>query len=117
VTAIAERPSAADPFVYGWRRQCRLFTSTNDAEALAILQGAKCRYLVTADLTAVLPAYAAAAGRAPGPTSAMFSRRVHESDAERPLPFLVRVLDSRTGSRRSDGRFLPQFRVFRVESP
>ena len=37
VTALAERPSAADPFVYGWRRQCRLFTATDDAEALAIL--------------------------------------------------------------------------------
>jgi hypothetical protein len=117
VTAIVERPSAADPFVYGWRRQCRLFTATDDAEAFAILAGARCRYLVTADLTPLLPAYAAAAGRAPGPTAAMFVRRVHESDAERPVPFLVRVLDSRTGSRRPDGRFLPQFRVFRVESP
>lgn len=117
VTAIVERPSAADPFVYGWRRQCRLFTATDDAEALAILATAKCRYLVTADLTPLLPAYAAAAGRAPGPTAAMFVRRVHESDAERPVPFLVRVLDSRTGSRRPDGRFLPRFRVFRVESP
>jgi hypothetical protein len=117
VTALAERPSAADPFVYGWRRQCRLFTATEDAEALAILRGAKCRYLVTADLTPLLPAYAAAAGRTPGPTGAMFARRVHESDAERPLPFLVRVLDSRTGSLRPDGRFQPRFRVFRVESP
>ncbi|MDL2718662.1 MAG: hypothetical protein PT977_12995, partial [Acidobacteriota bacterium] len=27
VTALAERPAAADPFVYGWRRQCRLFTA------------------------------------------------------------------------------------------
>jgi hypothetical protein len=117
VTALVERPSAADPFVYGWRRQCRLFTSTDDAEAAAILSGAKCRYLVTADLTPLLSAYAAAAGRAPGPTAAMFARRVHESDAERPVPFLVRVLDSRTGSRRPDGRFLPRFRVFRVESP
>jgi hypothetical protein len=117
VTALVERPSAADPFVYGWRRQCRLFTATDDAEASAILAGARCRYLVTADLTPLLPAYAAAAGRPPGPTAAMFARRVHESDAERPVPFLVRVLDSRTGSRRPDGRFLPQFRVFRVESP
>lgn len=117
VTALAERPSAADPFVYGWRRQCRLFTAPEDAEALAILREARCRYLVTTDLTPLLPAYAAAAGRAPGPTSAMFSRRVHESDAERPVPFLVRVLDSRTGSLRPDGRFLPRFRVFRVESP
>ena len=117
VTALAERPSAADPFVYGWRRQCRLFTATDDAEALSILTAARCRYLVTADLAPLLPAYAAAAGRAPGPTVSMFARRVHESDAERPVPFLVRVLDSRTGSLRPDGTFQPRFRVFRVESP
>ncbi len=117
VTAIAERPAAADPFFYGWRRQCRLFTATDDAEALALLRAAKCRYVVTADVTRLLPVYAAAAGRAPGPTSAMFGRRVHESAAERPVPFLVRVLDSRTGSVRPDGSFQPQFRVFRVDSP
>ena len=103
VTALAERPSAADPFVYGWRRLCRLFTATDDAEALAILRAAKCRYFVTADVSPLLPSYAAAAGRAPGPTSAMFARRVHESVVERPVPFLVRVLDSRTGSRRPTG--------------
>ncbi|MEO8585977.1 MAG: STT3 domain-containing protein, partial [Acidobacteriota bacterium] len=79
VTALAERPAAADPFVYGWRRQCRLFTATDDAEAFAILKAAKCRYLVTTELTSLLAAYAAAAGRAPAPTSAMFARRVHES--------------------------------------
>jgi hypothetical protein len=117
VTAIVERPSAADPFVYGWRRQCRLFTAKDDAEAFAILAGARCRYLVTADLTPLLPAYAAAAGRTPGPTAAMFVRRVHESDAERPVPFLTKVLDSRTGSLRPDGTFQPRFRVFRVDSP
>lgn len=117
VTALAGRPSAADPFVYGWRRQCRLFTATDDAEALAILRAAKCRYLVTADVSRLLPAYAAAAGRAPDPTSSMFGKRVHESLAERPVPFLVRVLDSRTGSVRPDGSFQPRFRVFRVDSP
>jgi asparagine N-glycosylation enzyme membrane subunit Stt3 len=114
VTMIAGRPSAADPFVYGWRRQCRLFTATDDAEALAILSAAKCRYLVTTDLTPLLPAYAATAGRAPTPTAGMFARRVHESDAPHPVPFLVRILDSRTGARRSDGSFQPRFRVFRV---
>jgi asparagine N-glycosylation enzyme membrane subunit Stt3 len=114
VTALAERPAAADPFLYGWRRQCRLFTATDDAEAFAILTAAKCRYLVTTDLTPLLPAYAAAAGRAPAPTRAMFARRVHESDATRPLSFLERVLDSRTGTRRADGTFQPRFRVFRV---
>ena len=117
VTALAERPSAADPFVYGWRRQCRLFTTTDDAEAFAILRDAKCRYLVTTDLATLLPAYAAAAGRAPGPTAEMFARRVHESNVERPVPFLLRVLDSRTGTRRADGSFQPRFRVFRIESP
>ena len=114
VTALAERPAAADPFVYGWRRQCRLFTATDDAEALAILTAAKCRYLVTTEVSALLPAYAAAAGRAPAPTRAMFARRAHESDAARPLPFLEKVLDSRTGTRRADGSFQPRFRVFRV---
>jgi len=117
VTAIAERPSAADPFAYGWRRQCRLFTATDDAEAFAILSAAKCRYLVTTDLVPLLPAYAAAAGRPPAPTAGMFARRVHESDASRPAPFLVRVLDSRTGTRRADGSFQPRFRVFRVVEP
>lgn len=114
VTALTGRPAAADPFAYGWRRQCRLFTATDDAEALAILTSAKCRYLVSTELTSLLPAYAAAAGRAAAPTSAMFARRVHESDASRPLPFLEKVLDSRTGSRRADGTFQPRFRVFRV---
>jgi asparagine N-glycosylation enzyme membrane subunit Stt3 len=114
VTAIAERPAAADPFVYGWRRLCRLLTATDDAEALAILTAAKCRYLVTTEVTPLLPAYAAAAGRAPAPTREMFARRTHESDAARPVPFLERVLDSRTGTRRADGTFQPRFRVFRV---
>lgn len=114
VTALTGRPAAADPFAYGWRRQCRLFTATDDAEALAILTSAKCRYLVSTELTSLLPAYAAAAGRAAAPTSAMFARRVQESDALRPLPFLEKVLESRTGSRRADGTFQPRFRVFRV---
>jgi hypothetical protein len=118
VTALAERPSAADPFAYGWRRQCRLFTATDDAEALAILSSARCRYLVTTDLTPLLPAYAAAAGRPSAPTGRMFARRVHESGATSPVPFLERVLDSRTGTRRPDGSFQPRFSVFRVrEAP
>ena len=117
VTAIVERPSAADPFFYGWRRQCRLYTATDDSEALEILGNARCRYVVTADVAALLPVYAAAAGRPPGPTERTFIRRVHESDASRPVPFLVRVLDSKTGAPRADGSFQPRFRVFRVESP
>ncbi len=114
VTALAERPSAADPFAYGWRRQCRLFTATDNGEAFAILSAAKCRYLVTTDLTPLLPAYAAAAGRPSAPTGEMFARRVHESDRSSPVPFLERVLDSRTGTRRADGSFQPRFRIFRV---
>lgn len=115
VTALAERPAAADPFFYGWWRQARLFTATNDAEARDILLGARCRYLVTTDLRAVLCRYAEAAGRKPGPPEATFAVRVHESAAERPVPFLVRVLDSRTASRAPDGRVIPRFRVFRVD--
>ena len=116
VTALAERPAAADPFAYGWRRQARLFSATDDAEALALLRRAACRYLVTTDLRPVLPRYAAAAGRAAASPESLFAVRVHESDALRPVPFLTRVLDSRTGSRAPDGRILPRFRVFRVDA-
>jgi hypothetical protein len=114
VTALAARPAAADPFAYGWRRQCRLFTSTDPEEAKAILESARCRYLVTTDLSPVLPHYAVAAGRTPGPLESMFSVRVHESEDVHPFPFLTRVLDSRTAARRTDGRIVPRFRVFRV---
>jgi hypothetical protein len=115
VTALAERPAAADPFVYGWRRQARLFTAADDAEAREILLGARCRYLVTTDLRSVLPRYAMAAGRAPAPPERMFAVRVHESADYRPVPFLVRVLESRTAARAPDGRLVPRFRVFRVD--
>jgi asparagine N-glycosylation enzyme membrane subunit Stt3 len=115
VTALAERPAAADPFAYGWRRQARLFTATDETEAWGMLKKARCRYLVTTDLRALLPFYAAAAGRPPAGIDAMFSVRVHESSAEMPMPFLTRVLDSRTGARAPDGRILPRFRVFRVD--
>ena len=115
VTAIAERPAAADPFLYGFRRQARLFTATDDTEALAILVAARCRYLVTTDLRPVLPSYAAAAGRPPVSLDAAFAVRVHESDRARPVPFLSRVLDSRTAARMPDGRIVPRFRVFRVD--
>jgi asparagine N-glycosylation enzyme membrane subunit Stt3 len=115
VTAVAERPAAADPFFYGWRRQARLFTTTDDAEARDILLGARCRYLVTTDLRPVLSRYAEAAGRKPVPPETTFVVRVHESAEERPVPFLVRVLDSRTASRAPDGRVVPRFRIFRVD--
>ncbi len=115
VTALAERPAAADPFFYGWRRQARLFTATDDTEARDILLVARCRYLVTTDLRPVLARYAEAAGRVPAPPESTFAVRVHESAAERPVPFLVRVLESRTASRAPDGRLVPRFRVFRVD--
>ncbi|HQR68713.1 MAG TPA: hypothetical protein PLB02_15085, partial [Thermoanaerobaculia bacterium] len=115
VTAVAERPAAADPFLYGWRRQARLFSSPDDAEALAILRAARVRYLITTDLRPVIARYAEAAGRPPAPAEAAFAVRVHESGAERPVPFLARVLDSRTAARAPDGRIVPRFRVFRVD--
>jgi asparagine N-glycosylation enzyme membrane subunit Stt3 len=115
VTALVARPAAADPLVYGWRRQCRLFTSRDPEEALAILRRARCKYLVTTDLRPVLAHYAAAAGNAPTPLDTMFSVRVHESGDVHPFPFLTRVLDSRSAARRADGSFLPRFRVFRVD--
>jgi asparagine N-glycosylation enzyme membrane subunit Stt3 len=115
VTALAERPAAADPFAYGWRRQCRLFTTTDEAEAWRTLKKTRCRYLVTTDLRPLLPFYAAAAGRPPAPVETMFLVRVHESGEIRPMPFLTRVLDSRTGARMPDGRILPRFRVFRID--
>ena len=116
VTALAERPAAADPFLYGFRRQARLFSAADDAEALAILRAARVRYLITADLRPVLARYAEAAGRAPAPPDATFAVRVHESADPRPVPFLVRVLDSRTASRTGGGRIVPRFRVFRVDA-
>jgi hypothetical protein len=115
VTALAERPAAADPFLYGWRRQARLFSSPDDTEALALLRAARVRYLITTDLRPVLARYAEAAGRSPVPPDAAFAVRVHESADERPVPFLVRVLDSRTAARMPDGRIVPRFRVFRVD--
>ncbi len=115
VTALTGRPAAADPFAYGWRRQARLFSATDDLEALGILRAARCRYLVTTDLRPVIAAYAVAAGRAPAPPEARFGVRVHESVAEHPVPFLTRVLDSRTAARGPDGRLVPRFRVFRVD--
>ena len=115
VTALTERPAAADPLVYGWRRQCRLFSTPNDAEALDILKSSRSRYLLTMDLSPVLASYAAAAGRAPAPIASMFALRVHMSPELHPVPFLTRVLDSRTASRARDGRLVPRFSLFRVE--
>lgn len=116
VTALSGYPAAADPFGYGFRRQARLYTTTDDAEAERILREARCGWLFTTDLRAVLPAYAAAARRPPTPLSATFAVRVHESASPRPLPFLELALDSRTASRAPDGRLVPRFRVFRVRT-
>lgn len=116
VTALSGYPAAADPFGYGFRRQARLYTATDDAEAERILREARCGWLFTTDLRAVLPAYAVAADRPPTPLAATFAFRVHESASPRPLPFLELALDSRTASRAPDGRLVPRFRVFRVRT-
>ena len=114
VTALSGYPAAADPFGYGFRRQARFYTATDDAEAERILREARCDWLFTTDLRAVLPAYAAAAGRPPTPLAATLAVRVQESASPRPLPFLELALDSRTAYRTPDGRLVPRFRVFRV---
>lgn len=116
VTALTGRPAAADPFAYGWRRQARLYTATDDGEARRILGEARCGWLFTTDLSAVLPAYAAAAGRPGTPPGATFAARVHESVSVRPLPWLELVVDSRTASRLPDGRLVPRFRIWRVRT-
>ena len=116
VTALTGYPAAADPFAYGWRRQARLFTATDDAEAERILAESRCRWLFTTDLRAVLPAYAAAAGRPGTPPDETFSVRVHEATTPNPVPFLELALDSRTAYRAPDGRVVPRFRIWRVRT-
>lgn len=116
VTALSGAPAAADPFGYGWRRQARLFTATDDAEAERILSASRCAWLFTTNLRPVLPAYAAAAGRPGTPPAATFSVRVHESPSTRPVPFLELALDSRTGWEVPGGRVVPRFRVWRVRT-
>ena len=116
VTALTGWPAAADPFAYGFRRQARLYTATDDAEAAAILAASRCRWLFTTDLRPVLASYAAAAGRPGVPPGATFSVRVHESPSPHPVPFLELVLESRTAYRAPDGRVLPRFRIWRVRT-
>jgi len=115
VTALTHRPAAADPNAYGFRRQCDLFTTPDDARAEEILRASRCRYLVTTDLDAVLPLYAAAAGRAGLPPDRTFGHRVHASDELHPVPFLTRVATSRTAIRTPAGTLQPRFRIFRLE--
>ena len=116
VTALTGYPSPADPFAYGWRRQARLFTATDDGEAERILAESRCRWLFTTDLRAVLPAYAAAAGRPGTPPAETFSVRVHEASSPSPVPFLELALDSRTAYRAPGGRVVPRFRIWRVRT-
>ncbi len=116
VTALTGYPAAADPFGYGWRRQARLFTATDDDEAERILAESRCRWLFTTDLRAVLPAYAAAAGRPGTPPGETFSVRVHEAATPNPVPFLELALDSRTAYRTPGGRVVPRFRIWRVRT-
>ena len=115
VTALTGRPSAADPNVYGFIRQCRLFTATDDVEPLVILEESKCRYLLTANLRGVLATYASAAGRPAGiPVDRMFATRIHESASRRPVSYLEHLLESRTGYRIPDGRIVSNFRIWKV---
>ncbi|HEX7578412.1 MAG TPA: STT3 domain-containing protein [Thermoanaerobaculia bacterium] len=118
VTALTGRPAAADPNTYGFIRQCRFFTATDDAEPLAILRETKCRYLLTANLRGVLATYAWAAGRPAGiPVDGMFATRIHESASSRPVPYLELLMESRTGTRAPGGRIVPNFRIWKVISP
>ena len=114
VSAVAGRPAAADPNGYGWRRQCRFYSTPDDAEAEAILRQARCAWVLTTDLRPVLASYAAAAGRPGIPLAETLAVRLQEAHGPRPVPFLEEVLDSRTGYRGPDGRVLPRFRIFRV---
>lgn len=116
ITALTGYPAAADPFAYGWRRQARLFTATDDVEAERILAESRCGWLFTTDLRAVLPAYAAAAGRPGTPPAETFSVRVHEAATPNPVPFLELALDSRTAYGLPGGRVVPRFRIWRVRT-
>ncbi len=118
VTALTGRPAAADPNTYGFIRQCAFFTSTDDAEPLAILQATRCRYLLTANLRGVLATYAWAAGRpARIPVDGMFAVKIHESASSRPVPYLELMMETRTGARAPGGRIVPSFRIWKVISP
>ena len=116
VTALTGWPAAADPFAYGFRRQARLYTATDDAEAERILSEARCAWLFTTDLTPVLAAYGASAGRPPAPPGSTFLARVHFSPSPRPAPFLELALDSRSFAPSPDGRLVPRFRIWRVRT-
>jgi asparagine N-glycosylation enzyme membrane subunit Stt3 len=118
VTALVQRPAAADPNTYGWRRQCRLYSSPTDQEAWEILKATKVRYLITMNLRPVLKEYARAAGREERLTpEEMFGIRIHESLSRNPAPFLELFLDSRTAYRTRDGRLIPAYRVWKVIEP
>ncbi len=114
VTALVRRPSAADPFAYGWRRHCRLLTTPDEREAESILRGARCRYLVTANLRHVLPSYARAVGNGGLEPERMFAVRVHESTVRSPFAFLELALESDYGDRLPNGRILASYRVWKV---
>lgn len=119
VTLFTGRPAAADNFGYGFFDQAELWTTppADDARAQELLARKRCRYLVTFDLRGVLPAYAAAVGRAGAPVAQMLAVRVHESGAARPLPFLERLFDSGSVVRGAGGRLLPLLEVYRVTWP
>ncbi len=117
VTLFARRPTVADNFGYGFAEQARFFTTPagEDEEARRQLAALRCRYVLTTDLRPVLPAYAAAAGRAGMALEETLAARLQRSRAERPLPFLRLVLVSQSASVDERGEMVPRFKIYRVE--
>ena len=117
VTALTGRPAASDPFLYGWRRQARLYTTPDAAEVEAILRASRCRWLVTTDLRHVFAAYAGGAGRPGARPEDAVAVRAHEGGSRRPAPFLELALDTRSAILGPGGRLVPRLRIFRVLPP
>jgi hypothetical protein len=116
VPLLTGRPSVADNFGYGFHRQAWVLAAppTADAEVAEALRRWHCRYLVTTDLRPLLLRYARAAGWPPAPVEQSLAVRIHESFAERPVPFLETVLVSETATVTHAGTLAPRLRVFRV---
>lgn len=117
VTAIAGRPAVADNFGYGFIAQAR-FWSTPTAEDAALgewMRQQRIGYVLVGNLESILPLYARTVGRADDPEA--LGRRLFAAREARPVDFLERVLESRSGNLGPDGVFRPQFRVFRRVDP
>jgi hypothetical protein len=113
VTAFSGRPAVADNFGYGFFEQAAFWTApaAEDAAVLRWMTARRVRYVLVGNLAPVLPAYAAAVGRAAPPDA--LARRLFDNVARRPVPFLEEVIASRTGTLLPDGSFRPQFRILR----